>query len=326
MADTDNDTTLVTDGELLCYCTQTGRGDFMAFAAAKPDMNFEGACEATGVGMLCTSCLLNAELAFTQARETGAAHVADAKPGARSQRKWGLPRRRDIVDLAIQHSPRVPAPFESRCPILSGPDVRTVLSVSNAVPAPIGPRSARFRVRASVRAANGEQVRMLEATIQPGERCDFDLSEALGAPPSNTLTAGSAIVSLLARDRGFKGTVRPHFRIVTPTASSAVHTSNAGARATTPHIYSQRKSGEHRYIYIQNAEKREAECIIALTPLAGGQAETFTRSLAPLGSALVELPPVGDGFIEAHARSATLQRSYFILADADLRRISVDHI
>ena len=324
--ETVTDSGLVEDGELLCYCMRTGRGDFCSFVAARPEMSLEEACEATGVGMLCTSCLLNAEMAFTSAREAGETGT-DTKPLARQPAvRSAFPRRGEIVDFIIRHSPRVPAPFVSRCPILTAPGVRTVLSVSNAVPATIGPRSARFRVHASVRRADGSEVHRFDASIDPGERCDFDLSEGLGESTSGDFAAGAAIVTLQAGNRGFKGTVRPHFRIVTSRASAAVHTSNAGARASTPHIYSRRRADERHYVHVQNAATRPSHIRLTLSPLGDAAPVTIERDLAPLGSALIALPALDAAFVEATVRADALQRAYFITADADLARVSVDHI
>src|SRR5690242_1942724 len=117
------------DPELLCYCKSWTRSRFSDYARERPEASFDEVCLETGVGMVCTSCLLNAELVFTDARRAGPLHAGKAATQGRRQR-LRLPSKGQIIDWLVRQSPLVPGRFESVSPIIAAPGLTTLLHVS----------------------------------------------------------------------------------------------------------------------------------------------------------------------------------------------------
>jgi hypothetical protein len=163
--------------------------------------------------------------------------------------------------------------------------------------------------------------------VDCGQTLMRDLSADL---PGEGLRCGGAKVTLVARDRRYKGTVRPHFVLRARQSLSGVHTTNASRGETTPHVFSRRRLGERHFIYVRNAEPTPIDARIEIEPMNGGPVEHLTRRLPPLGSALVELAAPStssdDGLYVTRLRANGWQRSYFICATGDLSQVSADHV
>ncbi|MGE0254645.1 MAG: hypothetical protein AB7N54_04160 [Alphaproteobacteria bacterium] len=317
--------------DLLCYCKGTTTGQFAALVAARPEASLAELCQDTGIGLVCTSCLLNAEMLFTRTRRDGAradGGAAAREPAAQARRSW----RARLAALA-ERLPRVPERRVSVCPVLAGHGVRTVLNVSNAIPRTIGPRSARFHVRAVVRDGDGTSRGAIARIVAPGERLEADLSALFGDADGDALRVGMARITLRPLDDRYNGMVRPHFQMRTEHACAAVHTANAASHFAAPHLYSARRAGERRFVHVHNAETRPARVRLHIAAVTGGDGaeRTLEQTLSPLGSALIEMPDVAAGHAAGAIRSVAvestgIQRSYFVVADAGFRRLSVDHI
>jgi len=314
------------DPELLCYCKSWTRTRFSDYARERSELSFDEICLGTGVGMVCTSCLLNAELVFSDARRAGPLSADKIKVRTPRQR-FRLPTKGQIIDWLVKHSPLVPGRFESVSPIIAAPGLATLLHVSNAVPAPIGPRSASFRVEVECRDAEGHLINEFAENVDCGQTLIRDLSADL---PGNGLRCGGAKVTLVARDRRYKGTVRPHFVLRGRQSLSGVHTANASRGETTPHVFSCRRSGERHFIYVRNAEPNAIDAHVETESLKTGAIERQTRRLPPFGSALVELTTStvasDDSLYVARLAAGGRQRSYFLCATGDLSQVSADHV
>lgn len=317
--------TEVDDPELLCYCVGWSRTRFAAHVQAAPEADFARACETSGVGMVCTSCLLNAEVAYADAKRTTPAEAAlsSAKAGASV---WRVPMRARIADWLVKHSPLVPGRFESVCPAIASADLTTILTISNAIAPPIGAKSARFGIEVELRDSDGRIAAALSGEAAQGETWRADLGAALAPAPAGQIACGSARIVLRALDRGYKGMVRPHFSIRARRGSAAVHTANASRNASTPHVFSTRRPGERHFMHVRNCEARELTCRVDLRSVDAGDATETSRVLPAWGSAMIELAPSGGGLHSAHVVCDGLQRTYFVSADADLGRVSVDHV
>lgn len=313
------------DPELLCYCVGWSRARFAAHVQAAPEADFARACETSGVGMVCTSCLLNAEVAYTEAKRAAPSGAAgsSAKTGARV---WRLPSRGEVADWLVAHSPLVPGKFESVCPAIAGKDFTTILTVSNAIAPPVGAKSARFGIEVELRDADGKIAAALSGEAAQGQTWHTDLGAALAPAPDGEIACGSARIVLGALDRGYKGMVRPHFSIRARRGSAAVHTANASRNASTPHVFSARRAGERHFVHVRNCEARALTCRVDLRAVDGGETVETRRVLSAWGSAMIELAPRGGGLHSAHVVCDGLQRTYFVSADADMARVSVDHV
>lgn len=312
------------DPELLCYCKTASRTQFADDVRKRPGASFAQVCEDTGVGMICTSCLLNAEVVFADARRSGGivATVQADTPGA--SRGFHLPSRGEIASWLVKRSPLVPGRFESVCPVIGADGLATQLVVSNAVPTPIGPRSARFAIEVEVRDAGGRVAATLDGEVRPGEVWESDLEALL--PAGEGTRCGSARIALTARDRGFKGTVRPHFVMRGRSGIAAVHTANASRNVSTPHLFSRRRDDERHFAHVRNCTDTEATCIARVSPESGGRAFDRSCTLPPFGSAMVDLDGPDRGLQSVVVESTGLQRTWFVTASPDFSKVSVDHV
>jgi hypothetical protein len=198
--------------------------------------------------------------------------------------------------------------------------------VSNAVPAPIGPKSAKFRVEVVCRDGEGKVIGEFAEEIASGQTLIRSLSDYL---PGDGLRCGGARITLVARDRRYKGTVRPHFVLRARESLAGVHTANASRGTTTPHVFSRRGDGERHFVFVRSAEPVAIDARVDTEPLDGGATERQVRRLAPFGSALIELDAPGtarDKLYVTRLSAGGRQRSYFICATKDLAQVSADHV
>jgi hypothetical protein len=312
------------DPELLCYCKTASRAQFAADVTNRPDASFAQVCEDTGVGMICTSCLLNAEVVFWDARRSGSPAATGWPSRSGESRGLHWPSRGEIAAWLVKHSPLVPGRFESVCPIIGADGLATELVVSNAIPTSIGPRSARFAIEVEVRNSDGRIAATLDGDIRPGEMWTRDLAALL--PASAGTRCGSARIALTARDRGFKGTVRPHFVMRGRSGIAAVHTANASRNHSTPHLFSRRRADERHFAHVRNCTDVEMTCVARISPESAGSAIERTCTLPPFGSAMLDLDGPDRGIQSVEVECSGLQRTWFVTAAADFSKVSVDHV
>lgn len=329
--------------DLLCYCDEGVTYDAFSRAVANaPNLDFDAICTSVKVGRRCTACLLNAEAQFYEAskdrgsiqstEEKGSRYLVERKAGT----TWQSYKRAAyaFVDSIL---PPLSMPRVEIAPIVVGPGVTTVVSLSNNYPHAIGNRSATQRVRVRCRDADGQVFRESSHSVAPGARLDLDVSAGMPLKANDGscgLAVGSCWIFMDSVGAGCMGSTRPHFKIVTPSAVTALHTQRAnGPESHFVTASWNSEPPERQFIVHLNVKNRAVETTIEIEPLGvhRDQARTFTRSLPPLGTDVFELPltrqnPGAAGYFALHSRADTLVRRLLLVAADGLTRISADHI
>jgi hypothetical protein len=175
-----------------------------------------------------------------------------------------------------------------------------------------------------VRDSDGRIAATLDGDIRPGEMWMRDLAALL--PAGDGTRCGSARIVLTARDRGFKGTVRPHFVMRGRSGIAAVHTANASRNHSTAHLFSRRRADERHFAHVRNCTDAEMACVARISPESGGAPIERTRTLPPFGSAMLDLDGPDRGIQSVTVECSGLQRTWFVTAAADFSKVSVDHV
>jgi bacterioferritin-associated ferredoxin len=307
----------------LCFCAHVSRAAFLEAVWRAPDASFDALCRQTGVGMVCTSCLLNAEDSYVHA----ATHRPAVAPKNQARSAGaGLGLKRRLYRALDALSPSVPIRLGGIAPLFAGEGVRTVVTVANSVPEAVGRRSSTFSVRMVCRDSAGRVVAKHRARLEPGVRLDIDASE--GLPLSGeALVTGAAFLRILAEAPGYRGTIRPHFLIIGPRSLSAVHTQGNGKREGGFH--SVIGPGERQYLSLVNCAAREIGATVA-SGVPGQPTRTERVTIGAYGAALVR---VGKGLAAREAAPLAVRfsadapvRPHAIVAGGSPPRLSADHL
>ena len=310
----------------LCFCEEITAEDFRAAVAAAPDRTFEEICASTGLATKCTACLLNAENLFVEVDQASTAEgrKSGVSKGRRADRVRGRHRLYRLVDAV---SPKVARRVPGIIPVIAGDGIRTILAFANTVPPLIGEQAPAFEVDVSVFDADGNKVASHTGRVLPDKRLEFDISQNLPAAGGvDCLVTGTCILSYRAAARGYIGSIRPHFKVVTKRAASSVHSAGAGR--------------QHAYVQSCRLNRRERQFVSAVNctdvpaqvsmKVRCDAAETTCGSwqIPGYGARLLEIPeeiPFGEMFaVEADADRDV--RWHYVVAEGEPPAISLDHI
>jgi bacterioferritin-associated ferredoxin len=322
--------------DVLCYC-----GDGVMAAAferavrAAPESSFEDVCRALGVGQKCTACLLDAESVY-YAASGGAARASAAKAVFSAQLAptgFAGGFRARLLRALDRALPNLPKPRREIAPVLAGAGLTTLLAVSNQFPEKMGPRSAPIVVRLQTRDGRGAVVQRSRRVVRAGERLDLDLGEPLrGTAPTGGLAHGSCWIDIGTIGRGYVGSTRPHFILLTSRSACNLHTQAKNGK-TQALIVMRDNSSERQFVSHVNLSGEPARVVCRLRPMEAPECELrLERAIAPRGADLLELPvceragrPV-RGLYELLFESDRSVRRHWLAATADLGRISADHV
>jgi bacterioferritin-associated ferredoxin len=310
----------------LCFCEAITPDEFRARIAAAPDASFERICADTGVASKCTACLLNAENLFIETKRAGTIAVGDRPLVARHPGEgWSRQRLYRVVDALF---PDIARTIPGIIPIVFGPGISTVLVFANTVPPVIGSRAPAFRVKVEGRDAEGRVTLRESSVVAPGGRLEIDISRGLAetARPGE-LGTGACFLSYRATGRGYLGSIRPHFKVVTPRAASSVHSAGGGrenAFIETCFL----NPAERQYVSAVNCTDRAANVSLSLL-VDGAPISLGATELPPRGARLIAVPreraPEGRPF-GVLARADREVRWHYLVAEGEPPRISLDHI
>jgi hypothetical protein len=338
---------------LLCYCDEAIDYDtFKRAVWANPDFDFDQILDVTRVGTgrlayglrTCTACMLNAEMTFTKAvaeMEAKPALKANASfAGASSPPPIIEPKRAfksKVYGLVDQFAPKLGVKRIDVAPILAAPGLKTILCISNVYPEVIGPRNSPLRVKFWCLSPEGKVYRHDTVDIATGDRLDTDISDGLVAAAgaesgAEELVLGSCWVEMVPKSEGSWGGTRPHYKLVTDSGTTAIHTQTRNGNNTS--IISRRPDDtEHQIMAHINVADQPATGTLAVTRLNdAAPAYRESRTIPAYGAALFKVPlndENGDRFcdyLRVEAGSDKYSRRVFIVADQGLKRVSTDHV
>ena len=211
-------------------------------------------------------------------------------------------------------------------PVIGGPGVSTILAFANNVPPLIGSRAPAFNVAVEVRDSEGQVVHRDKGTVAPDGRLEFDLTERLFINDAEELTTGGCFLSYQATSNGFIGCIRPHFKVLTPTAVTSVHSAGAGRHDT--YLEScMPNPGERQYMSAVNCTNTPAN--VSMSLISDGRTEPSGEWVVPpMGARLLPVPDdfAGGQVFAIHGKADREIRWHYVVADMDPLRISVDHV
>lgn len=313
----------------LCYCREVTQDDFRHGVWRAPDRPFTALCAELGVGMKCTACLLNAENLYYAARKDRPADYAGEAKAEASEPLWS---RRRLYALADAIAPSVGIVSNEVVPLLAGPGVSTTLTVANSVSTAIGSRSAPFRNTARVYDAEGKLAGTRSFAVAPGERVDLTVSDLLnGGQNTDDFVLGSCWLSRQPQGPGYRGSIRGHFSVRTPRATTAVHAQEAQKSGSRTFMTSRLNPDERQYVSLVNCGSRASDVTVSVSLLHGScPSQDIPATIPVRGSVLVPLPRLGDGGND-HIHVVTIaseQRSryHLLIRSSDGEQLSMDHV
>jgi len=322
----DSDLATLTDG-VLCFCDGITHESFRRALWAQPGLSFDELCRQTGVGLKCTSCLLNAETEYVDAAATPP--PADLPDARASKRGWTLSKQtiyRAIDCLSV----KTPFVRQSIVPIIKGRGARTVVTMSNAVPAGIGAQAPAFRVTAQVRDSLGHLVFAEDAKVPAGERYELDADCHLPEAEDDAFATGSCRLEFAALAKGYFGSVRPHFAVATPLSMAAVHGAGRG-KTEAFHNTIWCNQAESQFVSVVNCTSKSGQ--VSVSQQVGDDVlEEKTETIAGNGALLIPMSDpgaesdTGRRLVTMRATSDVETRFNFMVSCGDPPRIALDHL
>lgn len=314
----------------LCFCNQISADAFQNAVIRNPDATFDELRAETGLGTLCTSCLLNAETAFIAARVR-----ANPTRDPRRRRHRARFSRQDVYRVFDRLAPRIPIRLQGIIPVFGGVGVRTILSIANSIPPVVGARSPDFDVRVLCRDSGGRPCFRHEERVPVGGRLDLDISEGLapdnhGVHGAIRIATGSCWLSYKACVEGYRGSIRPHFKVETAAAVSSVHSINRGHRRMAVTTIAENLD-ETQFLSAVNCTTQPVTFDVDVESRRL-RARRETVEIPRRGTVLYRLPlrqlpdEVRREPVRVTARSSGEVRWHFVVAAGDPPRISMDHV
>ena len=312
---------------LLCFCASVSHDDFRQAVWRKPGASFNEVCAGIGVGLKCTACLLNAESLYHTAQQTRPAGSSEARTEVRKGARF---TRQGLYRLIDRASPRISTPVCEVVPVFGGPGVETTLCVANSVSRTIGPRSARFRLKVRVFDEAGALRHTTRLTLPVGERADLSVSPFLPAGPEGRPAVGSCWVDRSALDDAYRGSIRTHFMVRTPRATTALHAQEPNQPGPRSFMTSRRNPREQQSLSLVNCSDEAATTEISVSVLGNDALRQDLNVQTPAhGSSLVALPVLGSEADYLHLvnlRSQRYFRYHLLITGPDGSRLSLDHV
>ena len=310
----------------LCFCHEITAEDFKSEIHAAPDASFERICAEISLASKCTACLLNAETLYIETRREGTTGLADyrRRPSQRGE-GWSRQRLYKILDALSPHAARkVPGII----PVIAGKGISTVLAFANTIPPVIGSRAPAFKIAAEIRDADGRVVAREKGQVEPGGRLEIEISRGLGDSRKNgEFATGVCFLSYQALWPGYLGSIRPHFKVITPVAATSVHSAGAG-RLDSYVDTCLFNPGERQFMSIVNCTRTPARVELSVVTGAGPTALCVAR-IPARGARLVPIegPVVSGGEpFGVMAKSDREVRCHYMVSEGSPPRVSLDHI
>lgn len=313
----------------LCYCLDVTHDDFKRSVWRDPDLSFTDVCARLGVGTKCTACLLNAENLYYTARREQPADFHDDEGAARPKSTgWHRQRLYALVDAA---APSVGILTHEVAPVFAAPGITTTMTIANAVSRSIGARSARFKGAVMVHDATGRLLGTQSFTLPQGSRADIPVSEMLaGVPDENGYLIGSCWVKRVPEGPGYRGSIRGHFMVRTPCATTAVHAQEAQKAGTRSFMTSRLNPDEAQFVSLVNCGSRTSRTTVLVSLLRGDACKELSVDIPPRGSVLLPLPMLSDALDDhIHVVAITSEqraRYHLMISSGDGLRLSLDHV
>jgi bacterioferritin-associated ferredoxin len=312
----------------LCYCLSVTDGEFRHVIWNHPELSFTAACAHLNVGTKCTACLLNAESSYYAARRKKPEGFVD---GTRRKGRRRTLQVADFYAVADSIAPRIGVLTREVTPVFAGPGITTTMTIANSVSSTIGPQSARFRGVIRTYNAKGRCTCSRDFEIEPGARADILVSDMIGDDlDASGFTIGSCWVERKSRGPGYRGSIRGHFAVRTPVATTAVHAQSPQNPGSRSFMTSQSNPDEDQFLSIVNCGNQNSRFGVNLSLLDGPDAVEFVADVPGRGSALIPLQKIGEssryhiqvGSITADQRA----RYHLLIRNEGGLRLSLDHV
>jgi len=309
----------------LCFCEQVTADEFRARIQTAPDASFDAVCAELGIASKCTACLLNAETIFieTARPDSGRAGAAPARKTAKA-----ASAKQQVYRLIDAVFPKVARVVPGIIPVIAGKDIVTTVSFANTIPPVIGSRAPAFQVRVETHDAEGKVVYRDGGTVQPGGRLEFEICKGLKtSTESDELVTGACFLTYKALQDGYIGCIRPHFKVITPISTTAVHSAGAGDCDAFMEVCFMNPN-ERQYVSAVNCTDKPATVTMAVL-VEGERREAGAWTLPPRGARLLPVPadmaPPGR-VVGVNALSDRDVRWHYMVVSGTPPRISLDHI
>jgi bacterioferritin-associated ferredoxin len=317
---------------LACYCMNVSPGDLRQLVLKSSAKDFPSFCEDTGVGMRCTSCLLQVEPAFLEhlAERMKTNGTADAA-GRHGKTAGNIPLKIRIAEFIGNLGPVIPSPRFTNVPILRRDGVSTILCMANGNIRASKARAAGYAGKVTVFRQDGTVVAVKSIKLESGGYFELDVSQFLPAPAGDGYVVGSARVDFRPTSNDPMGIIRPHFRLLTPKSANAVHCLPT-SRESAFHTFLPEPAGITTMFHLQNGQDVEDTATIKVVDdETGDEVLAREQALPPRGSSLMiftsnQVPERMRGrLLRFECRVRGWVRGFIIVEDA-LGRLTADHI
>jgi hypothetical protein len=318
------------DSEVLCTCVSLSRGLAQQQIDMSPGQSFDKFLESTGAGRTCTACMLNLEYFFVETPRGRSASVESELP--KSVERLSL--KRQIYAVLDRIPWMLPFNRTNWMPVFYGAGFEQYLWVANhAMLFEDAEMVVEFRVNFVVRDESGNVVSKQKFALDVGEFQRINLSELM--PLSDELRVGSVAVDKFAEKPGLRGTTRPQTEIIGPGGASTLHLQAAGRKYGNEVMFCDEPDVQKVGFTAVNAGPEPVDMRLRYRELGNDAVLQDVRvTVAPWASKLlwVELSDVlprdqpGKRVMMAQYEGIGLSKMHLVIADANLSRLSLDHL
>lgn len=323
-------TDTLSDSDILCGCAALSRSQARHQLDKSPEQSFDEFLRATNSGSTCTACMLDLEYFFVETPRRERPTTFDDSRSVEAK----IPLKQLIYGMLDSFAWQLPYNRTNWMPVFYGAGFDQYLWMTNRdVLFGETDLTVDFIVKFAIRDETGKVLRREKFSLKRGQSRRVNLSE--GMPSSDVLRIGSIALDRFGRRPGLRGTTRPQTEIVGPSGASSLHFQAAGRRYSADIALCVTPNSEKVGFSAVNAGPDTVTIRLRYFGAQDGiklKEEQF--ALPPFACRLhwVDLPEIGQSgattslVVLANYEGIGLSKMHLVIADADLGRLSLDHL
>jgi len=311
------------EDKYLCFCSKVTHEKFENELISNLNTNLDSVCDKLDLAKQCAACLPNIEDAFFQIK------------GKRSKIKefnfikntYSLKDKvRNFID-SLSGNKLVSQ--QGHLPMLVSKNIKTWLIISNEKPSILNSTISSYRIKLVIFDSLGNNIKEVNQLINPYEKFQVCLSNYI-KKPKNSITTYYVNLKRSPTNKGFRGSIRPHFFYEAYNSMSAVHTQDGANKINFINVPVS-KNKDKNLLFIINPSNKQASIETKLQSFLKGVLKKEKKEepiiIPTKGSRLIEIINTTSYDKSLFlCKSSVSVKCYFIIADKNFRNISVDHI
>lgn len=310
--------------KFLCFCSKVTHKSFYKELSYNNFNNLEDVCKRLGLAESCASCLPNIEDEFL--KNSGKKHTINNQ--LFRENKITIKKKiRNFLDSLFGNKY---INLGGNLPMLASSTIKTWLVLSNHNPNIISNVTVPYKLNIIIYNNKGKKINSLRKEIKKNSNIKICLNNFIPKPDKHLQTFYVKVTRSATKD-GFRGSTRTHFYYEAQNSMSTLHTQDGQQKKTSLDLTIS-KNNDKNFVFMINTLNKSAKVNATISTLNNFKIKKINKkslSIPPKGSNLTELNDLIDNKFKNHFFECTSSnpiKCYYIVADKNFQKLSVDHL